>query len=230
MLGKLLQRQKAAPVVPRTLARSVSFVPSSKAIHSGTSATQGETTTPHVRGLRKDPAQYMHSPTGVIYPGNAETLEPVQKFIGEYKIDDSTLLQSVVHKSFAHAKVPYNEKLAILGQQLLRVEAHRALVDAEVQSKLLMNGQNFNVDQRAVELLTSSAVLSRIAKDASLDSALFWKPTSQNQNGIDTVRAKALHALVGAVLLKRGPSDAQQFIASKFLKAMVSVADSLYHP
>lgn len=183
------------------------------------------------RGLKKDPEEYMTSPNGTRYPGTSETLAPLKKLLGdEFVLRDSVLLQCLVHKSFAHGKVPYNEKLAILGQQLLRLQASRAAAEAAapISEYATINGHNFNINSNAVDILASTPVLSVVCDRAGLEPAMFYKPSGPNSAPL--VKAKAVHAIVGALILERGTQTAISFINSKLLSGDLSVfgiADSL---
>lgn len=188
------------------------------------------------RGLKKNEASYMVSPEGVPYPGPSSMRKVAHDFLGEkWALPEKLLIQSLTHKSFAHAKRPYNEKLAILGQQLLRMQASRAVADTHLQDpvseKHLLNGKNFDVDQRAVELLSSTPTLSTLCRQAGLNGAMFWKPARQGD--APTVEAKALCAVVGAVFMHHGLESATSFIHEKLLQGPLSVfkvADELYQP
>lgn len=188
------------------------------------------------RGLKKDESSYMLSPEGIPYPGPSDMRRPVHDILGEkWALPEELLVQSLTHKSFAHAKCPYNEKLAILGQQLLRMEASRAVADYYPQDTMsenyLLNGKNFDVDQRAVELLSSTPTLSALCRQAGLNGAIFWKPARPGD--APTVQAKVVCALVGAVLTRHGLESASAFIHEKLFQGPLSVfkvADQLYRP
>ena len=216
MLSVWKRMAAASPsVVPRG-ARYIAYV--SKAASPG-------------RGLKKDPEEYMVSPSGVHYPGNQATLEPLKALLGqEFSLPDNLLLQTLVHKSFAHGKVPYNDKLAILGQQLIRLQAFRAAASEAVSQNdpFAINGQNFNISSNAVDVLASTPVLSAVCDKAGLEASIFYK--NANANSSPLVKAKAINAIVGALTLERGSDVAVKFINTKLLNgelSVFSIADNL---
>ncbi|GMM52448.1 mitochondrial 54S ribosomal protein YmL15 [Starmerella bacillaris] len=183
------------------------------------------------KGLRKLPEQYMRSVAGVMYPGEPTTLAPAKKFLGDFKLSDPLILQCLVHKSFAHGKVPYNEKLAFIGSELLRLEAARAAAQAGNQAlpkELTINGQNFDISSNAIELLTSAQVLSKICQNAGLDDTLFYKTPKRDLTS--SIRAKTVNAFVGAVLLESGSTAAFRFIDDRLMREhnLFSIAEPLY--
>lgn len=187
--------------------------------------------TKSVRGLKKDPEQYLTSPQGTRYPGTAETLEPARRFMGEFALPENLLLQCLVHKSFAHGSVPYNEKLAILGQQLFRFEASRSAVEAPdaAPGRAAVNNLNFNISHNAIEILSSTPVVSAVCDKAGLVNAMFYKPA--NDKTSPTVKAKVIHALVGAVLLEKGALEATRFMNTRLLQGeynVFSIANALF--
>lgn len=183
------------------------------------------------RGLKKDQEQYLISPQGTRYPGTAATLEPVRLFMGEFSLPENLLLQCLVHKSFAHGSVPYNEKLAILGQQLFRFEASRSAVSAPdtAPKKAAVNNLNFDISHNAIEILSSTPVVSAVCDKAGLAEAMFYKPA--NDKVSPTIKAKVIHALVGAVLLEKGALEAARFMSTRLLQGeynVFSIASALF--
>lgn len=186
----------------------------------------GKTT---VRGLKKDEALYMKNPHGIEYPGTPETLAPLKDLLGaEYALSEERMLQTLTHKSFAHGKKPYNERLAILGKQLLRMETGRAAAQSAAeapQNTNSINGHNFDVNERAIELLSSSPTLSQVCRLANLDKSIFWKPADAGNAGEATIYSTSMSAIVGAVLLEHGADKAIEFIRARLLGGPLSVFD-----
>lgn len=175
--------------------------------------TRGENVV--VRGLRKDPESYLTNPAGLKYPPSEGSLEPVRRFLGEeFNLKEPLLLQAVTHKSFAHGKKPYNEKLAIMGNHLLRLETSRAVVD-----------ESFDVHSNALELPASSFITSKVCQLAAFQNAIFWKPASETRSGERTVYSKTINALIGAVMVEHGLPKAQEFIKQRLLNGQYSVFD-----
>lgn len=184
----------------------------------------GQTT---VRGLKKDEALYMKNPHGIEYPGNAETFAPLQELLSsEYALPEELMLQALTHKSFAHGKKPYNERLAILGKQLLRMETSRATAQSAAQgTQESINGHNFDVNERAIELLSSSPTLSQVCRLAKLEKSIFWRPADTGKGGEATIYSTSLSAVVGAVLLQHGAEKAIEFIRTRLMAGPYSVFD-----
>jgi len=180
---------------------------------------------PATKGLRKNPDDYLYSAAGVKYPGTAETLQPARDFLGEFSLPDETLRQCLVHKSFAHAKFPYNEKLAVLGSQLFRLQAFRSVVEESepMSAEVAVNGKNFSVTPNAVEVLTSTPLVAKVCEMAGLEPTLFYK-SGQPHLG-PRVKARAVHALVGALVLEKGEESAIEFIKQRLLSGRFSVFD-----
>lgn len=182
------------------------------------------------RGMKKDEAQYLVSPSGETYPPKPDVLKPVMDFLGQWTVPEPLALQAVTHKSFAHGKKPYNEKLAHFGQQLLRMQTNIDIAHQKLaSSQHLENGCNFDVTQRAVEILSSSAVLAEICAKAGLGPSLFFRPAKPGQE--TTVYAKTICALVGAVLLQHGIGSARNFVNTRLLNgpnSLYAVSDKLY--
>ena len=181
-----------------------------------------------VRGLKKDESLYLKNPQGVEYPGPEELLAPVEKFLGdEFKLPRELALQCITHKSFAHGKKPYNERLAILGRQMVRVETSRAVAEAgtETSSGHAVNGRNFDIGPRAVELLSSATAFAELCRKKDIGSRIFWKPNSAKPSHAseDTIFSATMFAIVGAVLLQHGAPKTIEFVRSRILEGPDSV-------
>ncbi|KAA8916828.1 hypothetical protein TRICI_000947 [Trichomonascus ciferrii] len=182
----------------------------------------------HARGMKKDPSEYMTSSTGITYPGDSTTIKPIKDLLGQnYSIPDSLALQVLTHKSFAHGKKPFNERLANLGRQFLRVQTTEYAVSQKSSQPTAIAGNNFDIDTKALELMSSTAVLAQICKQIGINKSIFWKNPNTNQSpersGENTVCAKTVDALVGAVLMYHGESKAAEFVRQHFLEGENSV-------
>lgn len=198
------------------------------------------------RGLKKNESDYL-TVNGVTYPGNDKTLEPAKAFLGEeFYLPDATLLQTLTHKSFAHGKKPYNEKLAILGKEYLKMHTSDYAVSQDKESPLSINNKNFDIVPQAMEILSSSSVTSEVCKISGIANNIFWKKRdevsnsnfhresvdealtvfqklSEKEAGAPTVYSKTIFALVGAVLLQHGQKKADSFVSQKLLSGPYSV-------
>lgn len=183
----------------------------------------------HARGMKKDPSEYMTSSTGITYPGDKATIKPVQDFLGSnFSIPDPLALQVLTHKSFAHGKKPFNERLANLGRQFLRVTTSQYAISQNSTQSTSIEGKNFDIDTKALDLMSSTKVLAEICKQIGINKSIFWKNPNTNQSpersGENTVCAKTVDALVGAVLIHHGETKATQFVRENLLEGSNSVS------
>lgn len=178
-----------------------------------------------VSGYKKNPEDYL-SVTGTLYPGTSETLQPAKAFLGsDYALPDDLILQTLTHKSFAHGLKPYNENLSIIGRHFLRLQTFIHATSAKSENPSVVNGINFDVTQAKISnLLSATAVTSKVCVASGISKNIFWKAPNENVKS-DTVYAKTIDALVGAVLLRLGQSKAQQFVSEKLLTGPHSLVD-----
>lgn len=188
-----------------------------------------------VRGLKKDEDQYLTTANGVKYPGTGETLKPAKEFLGdEYALDDSLVLQAITHKSFAHGKKPYNEKLAVIGREFLRLQSLAYAVNNDktgtgAGAQRLVNGLNFDAHRSsAARQLYASQTGYELCKRAGIDRSIFWKNAGDGASGEVTVFSRCIAALVGAVLLRHGEKKAGQFVQDRIIKGPHSVVQLPY--
>lgn len=176
-------------------------------------------------GIKKNPEDYL-SVNGVLYPGTVDTLKPTKDFLGsEYALPDELILQILTHKSFAHGLKPYNENLAIIGRHFLRLQAFIHATSQKSENPTALNGVNFDVSlSNIAALLSATAVSSEVCRSAGIDKNIFWKAPN-DQVKADTVYAKTIDALVGAILMRFGQNRAQQFVSDKLLSGQYSLID-----
>lgn len=188
-----------------------------------------------VRGVKKPESDYMTSSTGIKYPGNESTLQPAKELLTkEYQLPDATILQSLTHKSFAHAKKPFNEHLVDLGNQFLRVAVCDYALTRPTTNPEAVNNCNFDVDFQVLDTVSSTTVLSEIAKRHKLDTSMFWKnprPTQpSHRSGQDSVSAQVVKALVGAVYLHHGHDKAVEFVRNRLVNDCLDVSERVFKP
>jgi large subunit ribosomal protein L15 len=189
------------------------------------------------RGLKKEESEYL-TVNGVRYPGDQETLKDAKNFVGEnYPLPDDLILQAITHKSFAHGKKPYNEKLAMLGREFLRLQMSAYAVSVKNNNPHAINSNNFDISPAPVEILSSSAALCEVCKMTGIHNSIFWKKRSQElpskESGEITVFGRCIHALVGAILLRHGESRARSFVAERLLDgpySVISISQKFYVP
>lgn len=184
-----------------------------------------------IAGYRKAPEDYL-SVTGTLYPGTDETLKSTKDFLGsEYNLPDDLILQTLTHKSFAHGLKPYNENLSIIGRHFLRLQTFIHATGAKSENPNTVNGSNFDVTQaKIVNLLSATSVTSKVCIDTGISKNIFWKAPNDSVKS-DTVYAKTIDALVGAVLFHFGQHKATQFVSEKLLSgphSLVSLAAKVY--
>lgn len=224
----------------RSVFTSQSFKSVAGAVNrSGPSSAYGETVRfitylhsgPRVRGIKRDPASYMLNPYGLTYESvDKEKGSQTSQFFSKIRnqlpfnkfnitMDDRLLLQCFTHKSFAHGKVPYNEKLFIIGSHFLKVQASlhsMRLIDSD-NSNGLVNGMNFDTlgSYESKNLLTEPR-LFKFMESLGLHELVFWKKRDSNGtqifNGEPKIVSSVLSSVVGAILLTNGVEKASLFV------------------
>ncbi|ORX89481.1 ribonuclease III [Basidiobolus meristosporus CBS 931.73] len=137
------------------------------------------------------------------------------------KLDDSELLlQSMTHKSFDHARVPTNERLEFVGEKVLNMYAAQHIfekfadIDAQQYEDLL-------------EQYIGKDALAQFGLDNGIEEVMRWKPASNQKDskiGLNTVSAKAVSALVGAVFHAQGAKNAKEIIQKHLLAKNVELS------
>ncbi|SCU89369.1 LAFA_0E17546g1_1 [Lachancea sp. 'fantastica'] len=203
-----------------------------------------------VRGLKRDPSEYLRLPSGLLYTEIEPTSyhDTIRSRLNLQNhgvtLSDDVILQCLTHKSFAHGGKPYNEKLALLGAHYLKylasvfslkLPAPLSPVSAEKTQKSI-NGLNFtNLGSQGSKSLISKNTTAELIRKRQLDSYVFWKKRDPLQtaayNGESAVYASVLNALVGGMLLTNGPEKTSEYIQKEFLDSskeasLVRVASS----
>ncbi|SMN20445.1 similar to Saccharomyces cerevisiae YLR312W-A MRPL15 Mitochondrial ribosomal protein of the large subunit [Maudiozyma saulgeensis] len=173
-------------------------------------------------GIRRDPSSYMKNPNGLEYNSlNKNICQDKVRSILQFdkfniKLSDEIILQCLTHKSFAHGKVPYNEKLYLLGAQFLKLRTSiHSLKNGN--STNLINGMNFtNLGNITNKSLNSKKNITKLIKIAGIDDIIFWKmrdPSGNAKiNGEDRVIHTVLNSLIGAILTTNGTQIATQYV------------------
>lgn len=191
-----------------------------------------------VRGIKRDPTSYMINPYGLTYDkvqkekglATSEFFSkirnnlPLKKF--DISVDDNLLLQCFTHKSFAHGKVPYNEKLFIMGSHFLKVQASVYSIKSNktTDKATLINGMNFNtLGSTMSKQILSEYKLTKFMESLGLKELIFWKKRNVNENnefnGEPKIVSSVLNSLVGAILLTNGVEKTSSFVNSFLLNS-----------
>ncbi|CAB4253008.1 similar to Saccharomyces cerevisiae YLR312W-A MRPL15 Mitochondrial ribosomal protein of the large subunit [Maudiozyma barnettii] len=175
-----------------------------------------------IRGLKRDPASYMKNPNGLEYNSiNKIICQDKVRSILEFdkyniQLSDEIILQCLTHKSFAHGKVPYNEKLYLLGAQFLKLRTSiHSLKNGNSSNPI--NGMHFtNLGEMSNKTLSSKQNITNLIKNAGIDDIIFWKmrdPTGTSKlNGEDRVIHTVLNSLIGAILTTNGSQTATKYV------------------
>lgn len=176
-----------------------------------------------VRGLVRDESDYLVSPKGVAYGASEESLSPLKKLLGqEYQLQDDVSLQVLTHKSFAHGKKPFNEKLAVLGSHFLKYKASIFTINTQGLDKM--------GTQKSKELISEKS-LARFLEGTGIGESIYWKKrdplqTDAKQSGQMSVYARTGEAIVGALLLTHGKTKATKFVDEVLLSGDNSLVNA----
>ncbi|KAK6440762.1 hypothetical protein LTR95_003012 [Oleoguttula sp. CCFEE 5521] len=153
---------------------------------------------------------------------------------GREVLDEEIKWQSLTHKSFDHARRPYNDKLAFLGKRILDLQTSLALLRSPPPSSssdtldphifthpALSTLNNLNPNTKASTL--SPKRLAQLATGYGLKSVVRWKPRQtarMESSGEDVVLATAVYAVVGALALQKGGEVAGRVARERVLKPL----------
>ena len=162
-----------------------------------------------VRGLVRDESDYLVSPKGIPYGASEESLSPLKRLLGDqYALPDEVSLQVLTHKSFAHGKKPFNEKLAVLGSHFLKYKSSIYTINTDGLS---------HIGTQGAKQIISERVLARFVENAGVGESIYWKKrdplqTDAKKSGQHAVYARTAEAIVGAILLNHGKDTASRFV------------------
>lgn len=179
-----------------------------------------------VRGLVRDPEEILQS-NGIKYAQNDQTLSSVKSYLGdEYQLPDKLLLQAITHKSFAHGTKPYNEKLAFLGEELLRLGASKHALKKTPEYQFAVNDINFDsLGSLTQRLLVTDRLLSQYADQKGIDKVFFCRPSGDEKP--KRMYSTILSSLVGAIALQHGKKAAEKFIEDRVIGDLVQMVGNL---
>ncbi|ANZ77145.1 BA75_03711T0 [Komagataella pastoris] len=185
-----------------------------------------------VQGAVRDPSEFLRL-KGREYGVTDGNIGHLKQYLqttqtGKYSIpDNELLLQILTHKSFAHGLKPYNEKLSVIGFQLLKLQSSVHVISKPSDSPYALNGQNFDcLGSLLTKSIGNHKSLARFAKEKQFDQLVFWKkrdPTLEDPatSGEDTVLGKTVLALIGAINLTHGKKVATEFIETELMPLLV---------
>lgn len=191
-----------------------------------------------VRGMLRNPSDYLLSSSGRVYDekNTSSLVHNLRLYLEKNSISgvpDRVLLQVLTHKSFAHGKKPYNEKLAVVGTHLLRQACALHYLKSSEGAPAPVEGLDFDSLRTAEpKYLLYKSVLADFARSAipGIEKDIFWRNrniliTDPHHSGENLVLTDVVSALVGAVDLFKGQQKALDFVENTYL----SGEESLVH-
>ncbi|AGO11752.1 AaceriADL023Wp [[Ashbya] aceris (nom. inval.)] len=183
-----------------------------------------------VRGL-KNPDADLKNPAGLHYnevdPSTHHAKFKLAFNLDKYglQIPDDVLLQCLTHKSFANSAKPYNEKLSLLGGQLLKWYASVVAAQQPAAAGVLqkpVNGLNVaNLGRQPYTLWVDSKVISEHMRIRDVDDLIFWNKrdsgATEKFNGLPKVRTTVLQALIGSSLTFNGEEKTAKFVLEELM-------------
>lgn len=162
-----------------------------------------------VRGLMRDESHYLVNPKGLAYGANDQSLSTLKTLLGsEYALPDEVSLQVITHKSFAHGKKPFNEKLAVLGSHFLKYKATLFTINTQGLDR---------IGSHASKELISDGSMAYFLQSTGVGESIYWKKrdplqTDPKRSGEVSVYARTGEAILGAILLTHGKEKATKFV------------------
>ncbi|ODV97973.1 hypothetical protein PACTADRAFT_73627 [Pachysolen tannophilus NRRL Y-2460] len=207
---KTIRNNQFRLITPFTQSRSIALV-------------RGE----RLRGAIRDPEEYL-TVKNHRYGVTEDNLKYIKNYLtkvenGKFLIPDDLLLQVITHKSFAHGSKPYNEKLSVIGFQLLKYYTSFYSISSPTNSKFAINNLNFDcLGSLVSKFIIHEECLAKFIKSKNINQIIFWKKASPldedpRTNGENAVYSKVTSALVGAINLFHGTTKAQEFIKEELL-------------
>lgn len=189
--------------------------------------------------MLRNPEDYLTSSTGIKYDENNKDVlvKNLKEFLAKHNIKNVSsdlLLQVLTHKSFAHGKKPYNEKLSVFGVHLLKEVSAIHLIkestveknESDVTRTATVEGLDFNVlGTNLCKNLLHKNVIAEFARAniPSIEKDVFWKKRNSlvsdpSQNGENLVLFDCVNSLIGAVNLVNGKAATNEFVVEAMLK------------
>ncbi|KAK9468508.1 ribonuclease-III-like-domain-containing protein [Lipomyces arxii] len=153
-----------------------------------------------------------------------------------YHLPESMLLQAFTHKSFRHGMFPYNERMAVYGQNLYKYYTTLEIAGSNSSHPSAVGGRNVSILATAnAKKLTNGRTLvySFLSKNECIDG-IRWEPAqnislenakaSPRSSGLYEVGAQTVFALIGLIALRHGSARAGEFIKDRILSSDQSIA------
>lgn len=177
-----------------------------------------------VQGLIRDPVEVLTS-NGNLYSqdNTSDNIKHLKNYLqsADITLPESTMLQILTHKSFAHGSKPYNTRLAYFGEQLLQYSSSKNVLSDNATSVDAINAKSFAViGSLAHRLQWSDKALADFAESKGIDKIFFCKTASTE----DSYKPKKIFStittsLIGAIAATHGKSTAEAFIQREILPA-----------
>lgn len=177
-----------------------------------------------VQGLIRDPTEVLTA-NGNLYSleNTTENIKHLKNYLqtANISLPDSTLLQILTHKSFAHGSKPYNSRLSYFGEQLLQFSASKNVLVENSTSIDSINTKSFAaIGSLAHRLQWSDKFLADFAETKGIDKIFFCKTASSE----DSYKPKKIFStittsLVGAIAATHGKTVAEEFIQKEIFPA-----------
>jgi len=152
----------------------------------------------------------------------AKNLENLEKKLGLKFKNKNLLHQALIHRSYLNEhpeeKLPHNERLEFLGDAVLE------FVITEYLYKNYSKPEGVLTSWRAS--LVNTAMLSKIAKEISLDRYLFLSRgelLSFSKKSKLSILADTLEALIGAIYLDQGMKETKKFIEKIIISKLLLI-------
>lgn len=185
------------------------------------------------RGLIRNPEDYLIAPSGKKFDESkiSELVGNLKNYLQGQNVGDvseSLLLQVLTHKSFAHGKKPFNEKLSAFGSHLLKEVCSIYMVTNLKDGASTPLVEDLNFDGMGSDLgrsMIKKAVVAEYvrANIAGIEKDVFWKKRSEAltdplQNGENLVLYDVMTATIGAVNLTYGQDKTIDFLQAAVLE------------
>ncbi|ODQ54071.1 hypothetical protein SAICODRAFT_70322 [Saitoella complicata NRRL Y-17804] len=154
----------------------------------------------------------------------------IKKLTGE-TLPDAVAWQAVTHKSFAHGKEGYNDKLAFMGRRVLKFHLALQLASRESSRPSAINNKAIeSVTSARLDNATKASTLFSVAQNMGLNiqDVMRWKPKQTGDlelSGVKGVVGDCLTAMIGAVFMTKGGQAAEELVVKKVLPHIIGVGN-----
>ncbi|KAL7754255.1 54S ribosomal protein L3 mitochondrial [Sorochytrium milnesiophthora] len=133
---------------------------------------------------------------------------------------NDVLLQALTHKSFEHAQVPHNERLAFLGEKVL---------DFFVAEYVHIKYPNLPESglSNAVRMYVHTSSLASVGRTFGVQDVMRWQPADEQASASTRVLGKTVKALIGALFHEKGAQAAKNFVHATILSRSLDMQSVL---